>query len=199
MYPDLSRRPIPSFVLKTPPLIEPIGLDEVKAHSRIDLDNDDLLIQSQILAVRNMVEIIYDLALITQTWTMYLDFLPLDCIEIFKRPVQSVSSIKYLDGDGVAQTVSPALYWVDLNSRPPRILRAQESNWPYVQSRPSAVAVEFVAGFGDKRENIPPHLISYLLIKTADYYEHRESYSELKLQGLDFVDSLISNERLFAL
>jgi hypothetical protein len=61
------------------------------------------------------------------------------------------------------------------------------------------VAVEFVAGYGDKRENVPPHLISYLLIKTADYYENRESYIEAKIQGLDFVDQLISNERLFAL
>jgi uncharacterized phiE125 gp8 family phage protein len=193
-----NRRPIPTFVLKTPPVVEPIGLDEVKAHSRIDLDNDDLLIQDKILAVRTMVELVYDLAIMTQTWTMYLDWFP-DCIEIFKRPIQSVTSIKYLDGAGVSQTVSPALYWVDLNARPPRILRAQEANWPYVQPRPSAVAVEFIAGYGDKRENVPPHLASYLLIKTADYYEHRETYSELKLQGMDFAESLISNERLFAL
>jgi uncharacterized phiE125 gp8 family phage protein len=195
---DLNRKPIPTFVLKTPPVLEPIGLDEVKAHSRIDLDNDDLLIQDKILAVRTMVEMIYDLAMITQTWTMYLDWFP-DCIEIFKRPVQSVTSIKYLDPAGVLQTVDPALYWVDLNARPPRIVRGQSTNWPYVQPRPSAVAVEFVAGYGDKRENVPPHLISYLLIKTADYYENRESYIEAKIQGLDFVDQLISNERLFAL
>jgi uncharacterized phiE125 gp8 family phage protein len=191
-------KPIPSFVLKTPPVLEPIGLDEVKAHSRIDLTDDDLLIQDKILAVRTLVELVYDLALMTQTWTMYLDWFP-DCIEIFKRPVQSVTSIKYLDAAGVSQTVSPALYWVDINARPPRIVRAQDANWPYVQPRPSAVAVEFVAGYGDKRENVPPHLISYLLIKTADYYEHRETYSELKLQGMDFAESLISNERLFAL
>jgi uncharacterized phiE125 gp8 family phage protein len=193
-----NRKPIPTFVLKTPAVIEPIGLEEVKAHSRIDLDNDDLLIQDKILAVRTMVEMIYDLAMITQTWTMYLDWFP-DCIEIFKRPVQSVTSIKYLDAGGVLQTVDPALYWVDLKARPPRIIRAQNANWPYVQPRPSAVAVEFIAGYGDKRENVPPHLISYLLIKTADYYENRESYTEAKIQGLDFVDNLISNERLFAL
>jgi uncharacterized phiE125 gp8 family phage protein len=194
-----NRKPIPTFVLKTPPVIEPIGLDEVKAHSRIDLDDDDLLIQGQILAVRTMVELVYDLALITQTWTMYLDWLPNDCVEIFKRPVQSVTSVKWTDGAGATQTLDPNTYYSDLNARPPRLVRAQNANWPYVQPRPSAVAVEFVAGFGDKRENVPPHLITYMLIKTADYYEHRESYSELKLQGLDFVEGLISNERLFSL
>lgn len=194
-----NRRPIPTFVLKTPPVLEPVGLDEVKAHSRIDLNDDDLLIQDKILAVRAMVELVYDIAIMTQTWTMYLDFMPMDCIEIFKRPVQSVTSVKYLDGAGVAQTVSPALYWTDLNARPPRIVKALDSSWPYVQPRPSAVAVEFVAGYGDKREHVPAHLRTYLLIKTADFYEQRESFSELKLQGVDFVDNLISNERLFAL
>src|SRR5580765_6616562 len=130
-------RPIPTFVLKVPPVIEPIGLDEVKAHSRIDLDDDDLLIQGQILAVRNMVELVYDLALITQTWTMYLDWLP-DCIEIFKRQVQSVTSVKYTDGAGVTQTVDAGTYYADLNARPPRLVGTQNVNWPYVQPRPSA-------------------------------------------------------------
>ena len=198
MY-DLSRRPIPSFVLKTPPAIEPVGIDDVKAHSRIDLNEDDLLIQRQILAVRQMVERIYDIAIITQTWTMYLDWLPADSIEIFKRPLQSVTSVKYIDPDGATQTIANNLYMVDLNSRPPRIVRVQEASWPYVQPRPAAVAVEFVAGYGDKRQDVAPNLINYLLIKTADFYENRESYTEAKIQGLDFVDNLISSERLFSL
>jgi len=198
MY-DLSRRPIPSFVLKTPPAIEPIGLDEVKAHSRIDLNEDDLLIQRQILAVRQMVERIYDIAIITQTWTMYLDWLPADSIEIFKRPLQSVTSVKYIDPDGATQTIANNLYMVDLNSRPPRIVKLQNASWPYVEPRPAAVAVEFVAGYGDKRQDVAPNLINYLLIKTADFYENRESYTEAKIQGLDFVDNLISSERLFSL
>ena len=198
MY-DLSRRPIPKFVLKTPPAIEPVGIDDVKAHSRIDLNEDDLLIQRQILAVRQMVERIYDIAIITQTWTMYLDWLPADSIEIFKRPLQSVTSVKYIDPDGATQTIANNLYMVDLNSRPPRIVKLQNASWPYVEPRPAAVAVEFVAGYGDKRQDVAPNLINYLLIKTADFYENRESYTEAKIQGLDFVDNLISSERLFSL
>ena len=198
MY-DLSRRPIPSFVLKTPPAIEPVGIDDVKAHSRIDLNEDDLLIQRQILSVRQMVERIYDIAIITQTWTMYLDWLPADSIEIFKRPLQSVTSVKYIDPDGATQTIANNLYMVDLNSRPPRIVKLQNASWPYVEPRPAAVAVEFVAGYGDKRQDVAPNLINYLLIKTADFYENRESYTEAKIQGLDFIDNLISSERLFSL
>jgi uncharacterized phiE125 gp8 family phage protein len=200
MY-DLSRRPIPSFVLKTPPVIEPVGLEEVKAHSRIDLDDDDLLIQSKILAVRQMYEQIYNQSVITQTWTMFLDWLPIDCIEIFKRPIQSITSVKWLDAIGTPSTIDPALYWVDLNARPPRIIKTINAVWPYVQPRPSAVAVEFVAGYGDKREDVPENVLCYLLHKVGDFYEHREGYFEAKnresLQRLDFIDNLISSERLF--
>jgi len=146
-----------------------------------------------------MVERIYDIAIITQTWTMYLDWLPADSIEIFKRPLQSVTSVKYIDPDGATQTIANNLYMVDLNSRPPRIVKLQNASWPYVEPRPAAVAVEFVAGYGDKRQDVAPNLINYLLIKTADFYENRESYTEAKIQGLDFVDNLISSERLFSL
>ena len=192
-----DRKPVPTFVLKTPPILEPIGLDEVKAHSRIVIDDDDLLIQSQILAVRRMVEQVYDLAIMTQTWTMYLDWLP-DCIEIFKRPVQSITSVKYLDADGLLQTLSSQSYYTDLNARPPRIVSRIDAPWPYVEHRPSAIAVEFVAGYGSERSDVPPQVIQYLLMKTADYYEYRESYTEAKINGLDFVDNLMSNERLFS-
>jgi uncharacterized phiE125 gp8 family phage protein len=199
MYHDLDRRPVPTFVLKTPPVIEPIGLDEVKAHSRIDLDNDDLLIQDKIIAVRTMYEIILNLAIITQTWTMYLECLPMDCIEIFRIPVQSITSVKYIDAAGATQTLASNLYYTDLNARPPRLVRTQSASWPYVQPRPSAVAVEFVAGFGDKRENVPADLRTYLLYKIGDFYENRETYSELKFQKFDYVDSIKENYRLFSL
>jgi uncharacterized phiE125 gp8 family phage protein len=197
MY-DLSRRPIPSFVLKTPPAIEPIGIDEVKAHSRIDLNEDDLLIQRQILTARHNAERVYDIAIITQTWTMYLEWLPYDCIEIFKIPLQSVTSVKYTDADGLTQTIPNNLYMVDLNSRPPRIVRVQDASWPYVQPRPRAVAVELVAGYGDKCQDVPPNVTTYLLYKVGDLYENRETYSELKLQKFDFADSLMATERLFS-
>ena len=192
-------KPIPSFVLKTPPVIEPIGLDEVKIWSRIDLTEDDLLIQRQILAVRQMVERMYNIAIITQTWTMYLDWLPYDCIEIFKRPLQSVTSVKYIDADGVTQTIANNLYMVDLNSRPPRIVRMQDATWPSVQPRPSAVAVEFVAGYGDKSQDVPENVTTYLLYEVGNLYENRETYSELKLQKFDFANNLMASERLFSL
>lgn len=186
---------IPAFVLKTAPLVEPIGIDEVKAHSRITIDDDDLLIQSRILGVRKMVEDLYHLALITQTWTMYLDYLPHE-IEIYKRPIQKINSIKYLDAAGVYQTIAADQYTGDFNRRPPRIIPAINASWPQVDCRPSAVAVEFDAGYGSTANAVPQNVIMYLLMTLGNFYEHRESYSELSLNHLDFTENLLSSERL---
>jgi len=195
-YPE-GCNPLPSYVLKTRPNVEPIGKDEVKANSRIDITDDDLLIQAKILGVRTMVEKIYDLAIITQTWTMYLDWLP-PLIEIYKRPLQKINSIKYLDDSGAQQTLATNLYNVDINSRPPRILPSFNAIWPSVQLRPAAVAIEFDAGYGDTANDVPQNVIQYLLIKVADFYENRESYTEARIQTHDFVDNLMNPERLFS-
>ena len=192
-------KPIPAFVLKTAPAREPVELEDVKSHSRIDIDEDDILIQAKIIGVRKMVERMYDLAMMTQTWTMYVDFLPVNCIEIWKRPVQSVTSVKYLADSGTLLTLDPATYTIDINSRPPRIVRGMYATWPYVTPRPSAIAVEFIAGYGDKTSDVPEHVQMYLLTKIADFYENRESYTEQTIQPLNFIDNLMNAERLFTL
>lgn len=190
---------IPSFILKTPPLREPIGLDEVKKQSRIDIDDDDLLIQGYILGVRKMVEGLYHLALITQTWTMYLDYMPFGEIEIYKIPIQKINSVKYMDAAGVYQTLATNQYTADLNRRPPRIIPAINASWPQVTCRPSAVAVEFDAGYGLTVNDIPQNIRMYLALTVGNYYENREMYSELNLNHLEFAENLLSSERLLTL
>jgi uncharacterized phiE125 gp8 family phage protein len=189
---------IPSFVLKTPPIREPISIEEVKSHSRITISDDDLLIQNQIIGIRKMVEDLFHLALITQTWTMYLDYLPCE-IEIYKRPIQKINSVKYLDAAGVSQTIAANQYMVDLNSKPPRIMPAPNASWPSVNLRPSAVAVEFDAGYGPDGNSVPANVLMYLMMTLGNFYENRESYSELKLNHLDFTENLMSSERLLGL
>jgi len=191
-------KPIPAFVLKTPPAREPLDVVDVKSHSRIDINDDDLLIQWHIAAVRKKIEKEYNLALITQTWTMYFDFLPMTCIEIPKRPVQSITSVKYLDGNNQLQTLDPLTYKVDLNSRPPRIVRWYNSTWPYVIPQPSAIAVEFIAGYGDKPSDIPEDIQKGHLAYIGSFYENRETYTEQTIQPVDFLQTLFNSERFFS-
>ena len=45
---------------------------------------------------------------------MYLDYLPRE-IEIYKRPIQKINSIKYLDTAGIYQTIASNQYTGDFN------------------------------------------------------------------------------------
>jgi hypothetical protein len=79
-----------------------------------------------------------------------LDYFP-PCgeIAIRIRPVQQIVSIKYIDGDGVEQTVDPDDYQVDLRGFLCRIRPAYGKSWPFARWRMNAVSILFTAGYGD--------------------------------------------------
>jgi len=188
--------------LTTAPTIEPVSLDEVKAHSRIasSADYDDVLIKDKITAVRQMIEANYSIACVTQTWKLWLEQFPCNDIEIEKRPVQSITSVKYLDASAVLQTITSTDYITDLKHRPPRIVLAPGKSWPSVPNiRPDAVVIEFKAGYGDTAATVPANIKNFILIKIADFYEQRESFNQNKLQPVDFTEGLIASERLYNL
>lgn len=60
----------------TPPAIEPVTLDEAKAHLRVDINAEDSLITRLISDAREWVERFLRRSLITQTWALYLDAFP---------------------------------------------------------------------------------------------------------------------------
>ena len=64
------------LILTAGPSVEPISLAEAKAHCRVDADAEDTLIASLILAARLHIERCLDLALISQSWSLYLDRWP---------------------------------------------------------------------------------------------------------------------------
>ncbi len=57
-----------TIALITPPALEPLSLDEVKAHLRVDHDHEDTLIADTLKAARQYVEFASGQRLITQVW-----------------------------------------------------------------------------------------------------------------------------------
>ena len=57
----------PGIVMQ--PVIEPVSLDEMKKHLRVDIDDDDELIQAMITAARTHIENITRRAFLTQPGT----------------------------------------------------------------------------------------------------------------------------------
>jgi len=90
-------------------------------------------------------------------------------IELPKPPLVSVSSVKYIDRDGVLQTMDPADYVVDVASEPGRIYPAYGTIWPTVRGEPGAVRVEYVAGYA----TIPAQIKAALRKYVGFYFNNR--------------------------
>lgn len=181
----------------TAPATEPIMLDEAKLHCRVDLDNDDALIERLIAAAREDVEIKKKRALITQTLELRLDDWPcmrLDrVIDIPRPPLQSVTSVKYLDEDGDERTLDADTYTVSTGT-PGRVVLNETESWPTLGSYPDAVRVRFVAGYGDA-DDVRSQTKAWILLRVAHLYKFRESaISGTIVSSVPFLDNLLSGE-----
>jgi len=136
--------------------------DEGRAFCRIDLQEDNGLVERLIASAAERCLKVAGRALVTQTWLLRLDSfcVPVggtvvywDCRHGWTlspplAPFQSVTWIKYYDTAGVQQTLSASLYTAVASQVRGRIVAAAGTSWPATQSRPQAVEVKFVAGYG---------------------------------------------------
>ena len=161
----------------------PVSLAEVKDHLNLphaETDDDAKLDQMIRAAVQDAEKVhASGLAMTTQTWTENLCNWPANSeIVLRKSPVQSVTTVKYLDVDGVLQTLSSALYQTNLIPQPPwsaRILPAKGETWPTLQTEVyNPVQVTYVAGYGDSFNDVPDEVRLELLELVAGRYENRE-------------------------
>jgi len=131
------------------PVAEPVTLDEVKANTRVDTADADTRLATLIEVARDNVERITERALLTQTWERRLDCFPRApagiCLE--RPPLQSVTSLTYIDPDGVEQTLDPSKYTVNTFDEPGRVYPAFGEVWPETRDEPDAVRVVYVAGW----------------------------------------------------
>lgn len=163
--------------LVTAPAEEPVTLAEAKTHLRVDDDitEDDTAITALISATRSSVEDFLWRALVTQTWDLFLECWPCsDEIRIPKPPIQSVTSVKYTDEDGVEQTFSASSYVVDTNADPGRILLKSGESWPSASLQPgNSIAIRFVAGYG-LAAALDNRIRQAMLLMIGHYYKNRE-------------------------
>ena len=184
------------IVTFTAPASEPITLAEAKMQCRIDNTDEDELIVMLIASVRQHAETILRRRLITQTLDGYLDSFPL---EIKLMPLQSVTSITYVDTNGDTQTLAADQYLVDATSQPARIARAYNVDWPDTRVQNNAVKVRFVAGYGLPAA-VPQCIKSWMLVRIATLFSNRQQIivgptGKVEIEPA-FIDSLLDSERV---
>ncbi len=162
---------------KTAPAKEPVTLDDMKAHARVDDFDSDATIGGFIVAGREWVENHTHRALITQTFIQKISQFPISTeaiIELMGGKVQSVTSIQYVDTAGATQTWATDQYTVDADWEPGRISLAFNKTWPAIREWGLPITITYVAGYGDNPADVPASLRSAVKIIASDLYENRE-------------------------
>jgi len=160
----------------------------------------DPMLSMFIAAARAAAESELHRHLITQTRRMYFDRFPVYDKPIQLPPSQSVTSITYLDADGVRQTLSAADYVVETDSVPTRIFPAYGLSWPNMREETNSVIVTYVAGYG-ARADVPQCIKTWMLLRIRSMYDNRSAVvSGTIVQAMpnQYVDGLLDSERVSA-
>ena len=155
----------------TPPAVEPITLAEVKAHLRLDSNDEDALLAGLVRAARLHLEGETGLCLILRGLRLYLDGWPEGrVIHIGRGPVQTVETVTVYDELGAPVEVDAAGYVLDGTARPARLVLPAR---PASERAVNGIEIDFTAGFGESGADVPDTLKRALLLHVAAMYELR--------------------------
>lgn len=120
-------------------------------------------------------------SLVQQTWRLSLPAFPSGPIMLPLPPLQSVTSVTYLDKDGVRQTLgdtgaSPAGedYSVVTDAEVGYVAPAFGKSWPSGRRQGDAVQITFVAGYASPAA-VPAVVRRWIAGRLGFYYENREA------------------------
>ena len=172
---------------------EPVTLDAVKTHARIDGDHDNEAAQLLLRSATRHIEHLTARQFINATWQYTFDAWPASgVVWIPKAPLVSVTSITYLDGDGATQTVSTDVYQAVTNEAPGSIRLKYGQSWPSAREDTDAVTVTFVAGYGADAANVP-EVARFAIQRLGTFWYWNPGTSETPLD----VDSVVQNLKAF--
>lgn len=157
--------------LVTAPTLKPVTLAQVKKHCEVpqdDTTHDDQL-TLMIDVATDQFESDCDICLLTQTQRVYAEYFCGDEIYLPKRPIQSVTSIKYYDDANTQQTLSTDIYSLNPPERSVELKFNQV--WPSTATdRWDAVEITYVCGFSSV-DLVPAGMRHAILLLIGYYFD----------------------------
>ena len=159
--------------------LEPLWrLEELRKHVEIEHNEDDAYLEGLAAAAAahlTGVDTIWQRVWVSQAWR---DFRVAFCDAIPLRldPVLSVDRLWYLAQDGSERDVPAEDYYLVRMLTGARIVLRSGHDWPNdVADRLDAVRVDYTAGYGPSRADVPAHVGQALRFLVGHWYRHREA------------------------
>lgn len=161
------------------PAIEPVSVDDARQHCDLDDAYHDSQLATLINAARHKVEQDTRLALIDQTRVMKFDRWPRETfIELPVAPLQSVSSVTYVDTGDATQTLSASLYTVDTTQKAGRLVLNHGESWPATRGHYNDLVITYVAGHGSTVASVPTMAKLAILMLVRHWFDHGTAVSQ---------------------
>lgn len=167
---------------------EPVSLTAAKEQCHVEaadttFDNE---LNRLIAAARGYAERVCGVRFYTQTVAIKCDSFD-DLAWLPEAPVQSITSIEYVDTSGASQTLASSVYEERLDGLDPQVVLKYGQTWPAIQPG-SRITVTAVVGHA----TVPDDVLQAMLL----YIEHLFTGVEMTaLGGWTDVDNLLFNHR----
>lgn len=149
-----------------------LSVANFKVHARIDETAEDTYIGTLLDAAEDEAESYCWRKFVTQTWDQYFDGFA-DQLVLAFAPVQSITSISYVDENGTTQTLATSVYELaELDGLAVVRLKYNQS-WPVTRSHEDVVTVRYVCGYGAAAA-VPQRIIQAIAVHAAWAYRNRE-------------------------
>jgi uncharacterized phiE125 gp8 family phage protein len=151
-----------------------LSTTDLKTHLRVTDTNSDSYIGALADVAISLVEAQTGRSLGSRKYTWTMDGFPCQSyLYVPKPPLQSVTSITYIDTDESTQTWGSTYYTVDTNSVPARISPAYQESWPINLNIPNSVTITFTAGYGSSSQ-VPAALLHAAKFIGAHLWTNRQ-------------------------
>ncbi len=161
---------------KTDAATEPVTLEEVKKHLRVDWASDDAYISSIMKVARQRCEGYSNRAYITQTWVLKLTGF-MGVISVPMPNLLSVTAFKCRKTDGSLITLTENTnFAIDKDVQPGIIYFPSWVAAPSISLAAGyPIEIEYTCGYGPDAASVPQYVKHAILLTVGHYYENREN------------------------
>lgn len=153
-----------------------LSVDQAKRQLRIEPEDTDEDVHTGELcrAAHRKIENELGYPILRTTCETHLACFPRGPIWLGGGDALTISALRYIDGNGDTQTIDPADYKLNAIGRVAEVYPAPSFSWPSTQRVPSAVVIEWTAGWATAAD-VPEDLIHAMKLLVGHWDANREA------------------------